>query len=76
LEVTAGWIDVHLAAGEEHHDMLRLQTSCRLIIMDMVYLDGDEPLIAGLISQREHRYMPARCCTSPRQPADALVGPT
>lgn len=68
---------MHLAAGEEHHDMLRLQTSCRLIIMGtLVYLDGDEPLIAGLISQREHRYMPARCCTSPRQPADALVGPT
>lgn len=68
---------MHLAAGEEHHDMLRLQTSCRLIIMGtLVYLDGDEPLIAGLISQREHRYMPARCCTSPRQPEDALVGPT
>jgi carbohydrate kinase (thermoresistant glucokinase family) len=66
LEAVAGWIDERLAAGEPGIiTCSNLKRAYRRITLGnrkgvtLVYLQGDEPLIAGRISQRKHRYMPA-----------------
>jgi carbohydrate kinase (thermoresistant glucokinase family) len=66
LEAVAGWIDERLAAGEPGIiTCSNLKRAYRRITLGnrkgvtLVYLKGDEPLIAGRISQRKHRYMPA-----------------
>jgi carbohydrate kinase (thermoresistant glucokinase family) len=66
LEAVAGWIDERLAAGEPGIiTCSNLKRAHRRITVGdrkgvtLVYLQGDEPLIAARISQRKHRYMPA-----------------
>ena len=66
LEAVAGWIDERLAAGEPGIiTCSNLKRAYRRITVGnrkgvtLVYLQGDKPLIAGRISQRQHRYMPA-----------------
>jgi carbohydrate kinase (thermoresistant glucokinase family) len=66
LEAVAGWIDKRLAAGEPGIiTCSNLKRAYRRITVGdrkgvtLVYLQGDEPLIATRISQRKHRYMPA-----------------
>jgi carbohydrate kinase (thermoresistant glucokinase family) len=66
LEAVAGWIDERLAAGEPgiitcsnlKRVYRRITVGNRKGVV-LVYLKGDEPLIAGRMSQRKHRYMPA-----------------
>ncbi len=66
LEAIARWIDARLAADEPGiitcSDLKRAYR--RITVGDrkgvtLVYLEGDERLIAERISQRQHRYMPA-----------------
>ncbi|HUC18355.1 MAG TPA: gluconokinase [Acetobacteraceae bacterium] len=66
LEAIARWIDARLAAHEPGiitcSDLKRAYR--RITVGDrkgvtLVYLEGDERLIAERISQRKHRYMPA-----------------
>ncbi len=66
LQAVAGWIDERLAAGEPgiitcsnlKRDYRRITVGNRKGVT-LVYLQGDEPLIARRIAQRKHRYMPA-----------------
>jgi carbohydrate kinase (thermoresistant glucokinase family) len=66
LEAVARWIDARLAANEPGiitcSDLKRAYR--RITVGDrkgvtLVYLEGDERLIAERISRRKHRYMPA-----------------
>jgi carbohydrate kinase (thermoresistant glucokinase family) len=66
LEAVGQWIDARLAAGEPGiitcSDLKRAYR--RITVgnrsgVTLVYLRGDEQLIAARISQRQHRYMPA-----------------
>ena len=66
MEAVVGWIDERMAAGEPGIiTCSNLKRAYRRITVGdrkgvtLVYLQGDEPLIAARISQRKHRYMPA-----------------
>jgi carbohydrate kinase (thermoresistant glucokinase family) len=66
LEAVARWIDARLAAHEPGIiTCSNLKRAYRRITVGdrkgvtLVYLEGDERLIAERISQRKHRYMPA-----------------
>jgi carbohydrate kinase (thermoresistant glucokinase family) len=66
LAVVARWIDERVAAGEPGIiTCSNLKRAYRRIAVGnrkgvtLVYLQGDERLIAARISQRKHRYMPA-----------------
>lgn len=66
LEAVAGWIDERLSAGEPGIiTCSNLKRAYRRITVDdrkgvtLVYLKGDERLIAERVAQRKHRYMPA-----------------
>jgi carbohydrate kinase (thermoresistant glucokinase family) len=66
LEAVARWIDERVVAGEPGIiTCSNLKRAYRRITVGdrtgvtLVYLQGDERLIAARISQRKHRYMPA-----------------
>ncbi len=71
LRAIAGWIDDRIAAGEPGiitcSDLKRayrdITVGNRKGVM-LVYLRGDETLIADRISKRNHRYMPPSLLTS------------
>jgi carbohydrate kinase (thermoresistant glucokinase family) len=66
LQAVARWIDARLAAGEPGIiTCSALKRAYRDIIIGdrqgvtLVYLKGDEKLIADRLARRQHRYMPA-----------------
>jgi gluconokinase len=71
LQAIARWIDDRIAAGESGiitcSDLKRayrdITVGNRKGVM-LIYLRGDEPLIADRISKRNHRYMPPSLLTS------------
>ncbi len=89
LEAVARWIDERLAAGEPgivtcsnlRHAYRRITVGDRRGVT-LVYLKGNERLIAERVAQRRHRYMPASLLRSqfatleePGEDEHALVVP-